>query len=86
MRIPGRSSTIRGFVLDVLAGKLRIVSEATQQSVATFDGNGLVAGKGYVNHGAVAGTARPTGFTSIEWVGSVTPTNAIDGDTWIDTT
>ena len=43
------------------------------------------AGKGYVNHGAVAGTARPTGFASVEWVGSVEPTNWIDGDTWIDT-
>lgn len=42
-------------------------------------------GKGYVNHGATAGTARPTGFASIEWHGSVTPSNAIDGDTWVDT-
>ena len=41
-------------------------------------------GKGFVNHGAVAGTARPTGFASIEWYGSVEPTNAITGDTWID--
>jgi len=41
--------------------------------------------KGFVNHGATAGTARPSGFASIEWYGSVEPTNAIDGDTWIDT-
>lgn len=41
--------------------------------------------KGFVNHGAVAGTARPTGYASIEWVGSVEPTNAIDGDTWVNT-
>lgn len=45
----------------------------------------LASGKGFVNHGAVAGTARPTGYASIEWFGSVEPTNAIDGDTWIDT-
>lgn len=43
------------------------------------------AGKGVVAHGATAGTARPSGFASIEWIGSVEPTNAVDGDTWIDT-
>lgn len=42
------------------------------------------AGKGYVNHGSVASTARP-GYGSVEWVGSVEPTNAINGDTWVDT-
>jgi hypothetical protein len=42
-------------------------------------------GKGWVNHGSTAGTARPTGFSSIEWYGSVQPTNAQVGDTWIDT-
>lgn len=43
-------------------------------------------GKGFVNHGATAGTARPTGFASIEWCGSVEPTNAVNGDTWVNTT
>ncbi len=42
--------------------------------------------KGFVNHGATAGTARPTGYASIEWIGSVEPTNAVDGDTWVNTT
>jgi hypothetical protein len=41
--------------------------------------------KGYVNHGATAGTARPTGYASIEWYGSVTPSNAVIGDTWVNT-
>jgi hypothetical protein len=41
--------------------------------------------KGCVNHGATAGTARPTWAGSIEWYGSVTPTNAIAGDTWVKT-
>jgi CTP synthase (UTP-ammonia lyase) len=40
-------------------------------------------GKGKVAHGATAGTARPSGFASIEWEGSVEPTNAINGDTWV---
>lgn len=44
------------------------------------------SGKGFVNHGAVAGTARPAGYASIEWYGTVTPTNATAADTWIDPT
>lgn len=43
------------------------------------------SGKGYVNHGSTAGTARPSGYASIEWEGSVAPTNATSADTWIDT-
>lgn len=42
--------------------------------------------KGFVNHGTVASTARPSGYASIEWYGSATPANAQAGDTWIDTT
>lgn len=41
--------------------------------------------KGYVNHGSTAGTARPVGYVSVEWTGSVEPTNAVNGDTWVDT-
>lgn len=41
---------------------------------------------GYVVHGAVAGTARPTGFGVVMWIGTVQPTNSIDGDIWINTT
>lgn len=37
------------------------------------------------DHGSVASTARPTGATYVEWSGSVTPTNMIAGDTWINT-
>jgi hypothetical protein len=42
------------------------------------------SGKGFVNHGATAGTARPTEYASIEWYGTVEPTNWVDGDTWND--
>lgn len=38
-----------------------------------------------VDHGATAGTARPTTSTYVEWVGSVLPTNMAQGDTWINT-
>lgn len=43
-----------------------------------------VNSKGFVNHGSTAGTARPSGYASIEWFGTVEPTNAINGDTWND--
>lgn len=43
------------------------------------------AGSSVVSHGATAGTARPSIATAVIWVGSVTPTNAVDGDVWIDT-
>jgi hypothetical protein len=55
--------------------KARIDSNATT----------LANAKGVVVHGSTAGTARPSGFISVEWIGSVTPTNAIDNDTWINT-
>ncbi len=41
--------------------------------------------KGFVNHGSTAGTARPVGYPSVEWYGSVQPTNMASGDTWWDT-
>lgn len=39
-----------------------------------------------VNHGATAGTSRPTGVGAVYWIGSVSPTNAVNGDLWYDTT
>lgn len=44
------------------------------------------SGLGYMNHGVTAGATRPTGWAAVLWVGSVSPTNAVDGDVWIDTT
>lgn len=44
------------------------------------------ANKGVVIHGTIADVVRPLGFVSVEWVGSVEPLNALDGDTWVDTT
>lgn len=35
-----------------------------------------------VNHGSVASTARPVGALAVYWIGTVTPTNAVDGDMW----
>lgn len=38
-----------------------------------------------VSHGATASVARPSGYSYVLWVGTVEPTNATDGDVWIDT-
>jgi len=46
---------------------------------------GARADKGYVNHGNKADTPRPAGYASVEWIGSVEPANAVDGDTWVNT-
>lgn len=40
---------------------------------------------GSMYHGATAGTARPSGFNIVTWIGSVEPTNAINNDIWINT-
>lgn len=40
--------------------------------------------KGVVVHGSTASTARPSGFASVEWIGTVEPTNATNDDTWIN--
>ena len=39
---------------------------------------------GVVVHGATAGTARPSGYNVITWIGSVEPTNAENDDVWLD--
>jgi hypothetical protein len=39
---------------------------------------------GFVNHGATAATARPSGYTSVIWLGTVEPDNWIAGDFWED--
>ena len=40
--------------------------------------------KGFAPHGEDAGFARPEGFGSVEWNGTVEPANAIDADTWVN--
>jgi hypothetical protein len=40
--------------------------------------------KGAVVHGENAGAARPGGYPSVEWIGTVEPANAIDNDTWVN--
>jgi hypothetical protein len=58
---------------------------ATQGYVDAVSTSISNTGMGRVDHGSTAGTARPSGFYSIQWIGSVEPTNATAVDTWIDT-
>lgn len=37
-----------------------------------------------VNHGSTAATARPSGAAQVVWIGTVTPTNAVLDDEWLD--
>lgn len=38
----------------------------------------------YINHGATSGTTRPSVSGAVYWIGTVEPTNAVDGDVWLD--
>lgn len=59
----------------------RVASQkATKGYVDAVKGGAM----GYVNHGSTAGTARPSGYAAITWVGTVEPTHAVNGDLWED--
>lgn len=62
-----------------------ITNLTTDLAAKATEATRTASGKGFVNHGATASTARPTGYASVEWIGSVSPTNAVNGDTWIST-
>lgn len=79
--IAALTTTSFGRELLALADAAGLLTEVGASSETTRS----TSGKGYVNHGATAGTARPSGYASVEWSGSVEPENALDGDTWIDT-
>jgi hypothetical protein len=40
---------------------------------------------GAIVHGSTASTARPSGYVTVIWTGSVEPTNATDNDIWNET-
>lgn len=60
--------------VDNTADAAKPISTATQNAL-----NSRVV---VVNHGSVANTTRPTGAASVEWIGSVAPTNMTDADFW----
>lgn len=50
-----------------------------------FTSEPLPNDKGVVLHGTDADVPRPIGYGSVEWIGSVPPSNGVDGDTWVNT-
>jgi hypothetical protein len=61
---------------------------STKQTLTGTDPQGAPVGPAqtFVQHGSTANTARPSTSGPVTWVGSVSPTNAIAGDYWQDTT
>ena len=77
---------------DTIKGRLSTSGDPQDLTVAQASGLLGVDDKadsanamGSVVHGSTAGTARPTGYNVITWIGSVEPTNAENDDIWIDT-
>lgn len=85
---PGTLDTL-GEISDALNDDASLAATLTTLIGTKADTTALTAVKsgamGVVIHGAVAGTARPTGYGAIHWIGSVSPTNSIDNDVWTDT-
>jgi hypothetical protein len=67
--------------------KAELATERTAREAAHGAQAALMAssGKGYVEHGADPDVARPVGLASVEWKGSVEPTNMTAADTWLKT-
>lgn len=68
------------------------ISTISQSKVTGLTGTvAMTTARVFYNTGTSSYPARPSGFTSVEWVGPVAPTiggagNAVDGvDTWINT-
>ena len=79
---PDASTPITAVALEDLETRLSDYSDLVAIGLALIR---VARGKGVVVHGSTANTARPTEYKSIEWIGSVQPSNAVDYDTWIDT-
>lgn len=83
------STTVTTLSTTVTTLSTTVTTLSTNLGVAEGDIDDLINlladnGKGFVNHGSTATTARPSGFASIEWLGTVEPDNWITGDTWND--
>lgn len=63
------------------ANSVYIKDEAGVVTDLSAGGSSMVV----VNHGSTAGTTRPAGANAVYWIGSVEPTNMVDGDLWWDT-
>ena len=66
-------------------GRSLITTASAAAGRSTLGAAASANAKGVVAHGTNAGAARPTGYASVEWIGSVALTNATAADTWVDT-
>jgi hypothetical protein len=77
-----------GLSLEII-GKNALGTAVSKASIPmTADGLVVPDGanaKGVAVHGGNADFTRPSGYDSVEWIGSVAPNNAHVNDTWIDT-
>lgn len=74
--VDGRDVAADGTKLDGIEASADVTDAANVSS-----SGGII----YVNHGATAGTSRPSVSGIVYWIGSVEPTNANNGDVWVDT-
>lgn len=58
---------------------------STAQATADALAVPISVGTRTVVHGGTAGTARPAGYATVQWIGTIEPTNAVNNDTWINT-
>lgn len=65
--------------------KTKLAGIATGADVTAAANVSTAGGLITVNHGATAGTTRPSVSGPVMWIGSVEPTNASNGDVWVDT-
>lgn len=54
-------------------------------AINTMSAGMIDSGMGVAVHGSNASFARPLGWKSVTWIGSVQPSNGIDNDVWVDT-
>lgn len=81
----GYDSTTPATHADATYVNLNLLAEHLEEMRTEIDNKADSANAmGSINHGADATTARPTGYYSITWIGTVEPTNATNDDIWID--
>lgn len=93
--IPSSLAGLSGDSDDISEGATNLYMSASEKSkLSGIESNADVTdasnvsssgGAIYVSHGATAGTTRPSVSGIVIWIGSAEPTNAVNGDVWLDT-
>jgi len=79
--------TQTSFIVNQEAASLLLngVEVATAESLSDAIDAAKAGALGVVIHGDVDDVARPEGYGSVQWIGSVAPLNSEDYDLWTDT-